>query len=60
MHAEDLAVVLFPILDGEIVQVVVEKLNAAISRCCENLVLVDFRPGEVIEGILGGEPGNDR
>lgn len=51
---------LSPVLDGEIVQVVVEELDTAISGCREDLILVDFRPGEVIEGILGGKPGNKR
>lgn len=58
MHAEDLAVVFLPVLDGEVVQVVVEELDTAISRRCEELVLVNFRPSEVIEGILRGEPDN--
>ena len=56
MHAEDFAVVLSPVLDGEIGQVCVKELDAAVARCCEDLALVNFRPGKVIEGILGGKP----
>ena len=56
MHAEDFAVVLSPVLDGEIGQVCVEELDAAVARCCEDLTLMNFRPSKVIEGILGGKP----
>lgn len=57
MYAEDFAVVFSPVLDGEIVQIAVEELDAAIARRSQDLVLVDFRPGKVVEGVLGGEPG---
>ena len=56
MHAEDFAVVFSPVLDGEIGQVCVKELDAAITRCCEDLVLVNLRPSKVIEGILGSKP----
>lgn len=56
VYAEDFAVVFSPVLDGEIVQVAVEELDAAIARCCQDLVLVYFRPGKVVEGVLSGEP----
>lgn len=56
MHAEDFAVVLSPVLNGEIGQVCVKELDTAIARCCEDLVLVNFRPSKVIERILGGKP----
>lgn len=42
MHAEDFAVVLSPVLDGEIGQVCVKELDAAVARCCKDLALVNF------------------
>lgn len=48
MHAENFAVVLLPILDREVVNGAVEELDAPVAGACEDLVLVDLRPCEVI------------
>lgn len=56
VHAEDFAVVLFPVLHGEVVQVAIKELHTTITRASQNLVLIDLRPRKIIEGILGGEP----
>lgn len=56
VDAEDFAIVFFPVLDGEVVQVAVEELDAAVSRRCEDLALVHFRPGEVVQCVLRSEP----
>lgn len=45
MYAEDLAVVFPPVLDWEVVEITVEQLDASITRCCKELILVDFGPG---------------
>ena len=47
---------LFPVLDGKVVQSAVEELYAAVAGGCEDLVLVCFRPGEIVEGVLRCEP----
>lgn len=57
IYAEDFAVVLAPVLDWEVVEGAVEELDAAVARGCEDLVFVDFGPGQVVEGILRGVPG---
>lgn len=56
VHAEDFAIVLFPVLDGEVGNPGVEELDATVARGREDLVFVDFGPGEVVEGVLGCEP----
>lgn len=56
VHGEDLAVVLAPVLHGEVVERAVEQLDAAVARGHQHLVLVDLGPGEVVEGVLGREP----
>ena len=55
MDAKHLAVVFSPVLNGEVVQVAIEELDTAVPRCREDLIFVDFRPGKVIEGVLGSE-----
>ena len=56
MHAEDLARVLAPRLDGELVHVDVEELDRAVAACGEDLRFVRFGPGAVEKGVLGVEP----
>jgi hypothetical protein len=57
IHTKDLPTMFFPVHNREIIGGCVVELDAAIARCSQDLVLVDFRPGKVIEGILCGEPG---
>lgn len=45
-----------PVLDGEVVESRIEELDAAVTGRCEDLVLVDFRPGEIVEGVLRRVP----
>lgn len=47
---------LFPLLDREIVDCAVEQLDTSITRCCDNLVFMDLRPGQIVEGVLRCEP----
>lgn len=56
IHAEHFSVMFFIVLDGEVVECAVEELDTAVARRREDLVLVDFGPGEIVEGILGCEP----
>lgn len=56
MHGEDFSHVLFPGLDGELVDADVEELDGAIAGRDQDLVLVRFGPGEVEEGVLRVEP----
>lgn len=58
VDAEDLAIMFFPVLDGEVFQIAVEKLDAAVARGCEDLILVYFGPGEIVERILCCKPGD--
>lgn len=44
VHAEDFAVVLFPVLDWEVGDSGVEELDASVTRGCEDLVFVNFGP----------------
>jgi hypothetical protein len=48
VDTEDLAIMFFPVLDWEVFQIAVEELNAAIAGGCEDLILVDFGPGEIV------------
>lgn len=56
VHGEDLSVVLLPRLDGEFVEADVEELDGPVAGGDDDLVLVAFGPGEVVEGVLGVEP----
>lgn len=56
MNGEDLPLMLLPGLDGELVERYVEELNGAIACGNDELVLVRFGPGDVVEGVLGIEP----
>lgn len=47
-----------PARNGEVVGCGIEQLDAAIARCGKDLVLVDFRPGQIVERILCGESGS--
>jgi hypothetical protein len=49
--------VLVKVHDGELIYAEVEELERAIATGDDELVLVDLGPGEVIEGIVGIEPG---
>lgn len=55
--AEDLAIMFLPVLDGEVVERAVEELDAAVAGGRQDLVLVGFGPGKVVETVLGREPG---
>lgn len=44
VYAEDLAVVFFPVLDGEVVEIGIEEFDTAIAGRCEDLALVDLGP----------------
>lgn len=56
VHGEDFSHVLFPGLDGKLVNTNVEELDGAIAGGDEDLVLMRFGPGEVEEGVLRVEP----
>ena len=56
MYGENLSVVLFPGLNGEIVQTDVEEFDGAVAGSDKTLILVGFGPGEVVEGVLGVKP----
>ena len=56
MHGEDFFRVLFPRLNGKLVDADVEELDGAISGCDQDLVLMRFGPGEVEEGVLRVKP----
>lgn len=57
MDAENLAGVLRPRLDGELGDVDVEELDAAVAAGRQELRLVRLGPGRVEERVLGVEPG---
>lgn len=48
--------VLFPGLNGKLIDTDVEELDGAIAGGDQDLVLVRFGPGEVEEGVLRIEP----
>jgi hypothetical protein len=56
IHTKHLPIVLLPVHDREIISACVIELDASITRRGQELVVVDFRPGSVIEGVLCGEP----
>jgi hypothetical protein len=56
VDGEDFAGMLGPCLYWELVQRYVEELDAAVTRCSKDLILVGFRPGDVVEGVLRVEP----
>lgn len=60
IHTKHLPIMFFPVHNGEIIGGRVVELDAAITRRRQDLVLVDFRPGEVIERVLCGEPDRYR
>ena len=47
---------LLPRLHGEAVEAYVEELDRAIARGDDQLILVDFGPGEIVKRVLGIEP----
>ena len=53
MNGEDFTFVLLPGLDGEVVEVRVEEFDGAVASGGDELVFVDFGPGEVVERVLG-------
>lgn len=55
MDREDFSIVFFPCLHREFVYRTVEQFNASVSGRCQDLVLVNLGPGEIVEGILSGE-----
>ena len=55
VYTEYFPIMFFPVHNGEIIGRRVVELDAPITRCGEDLVLVDFRPGKIIEGVLCGE-----
>ena len=52
MHTKDLPVVFLPGLYGEIVTTYIKQLDGAVPRRSQQLVLVAFRPRNIIEGVL--------
>jgi len=56
MNGEDLPLVLLPRLDGELVKRYIEELDGAVAGGGDELVLVRFGPGDVVEGVLGIKP----
>jgi hypothetical protein len=60
VHAEDLARVLAPRLDGELVHVDVEELDRAVAAGGEELRFVRLRPARVEERVLCVEPVRQR
>jgi len=56
MNGEDLPLVLLPGLDWELVERYIEELDGAIACGGDELVLVRFGPGDVVEGVLGIKP----
>lgn len=56
MHGEHFSLMLVPGLDGEFVERDVEQLDGAIAGSNHDLVLVRFRPGQVVEGVLSVKP----
>lgn len=56
IDAEHFAVVLLPVLHREVIHVDIEQLDASIAGASQDLVFIDLRPREVIEGVLGGKP----
>jgi hypothetical protein len=54
--AEDFAIVFLPVLDGKVVERAIEELDAAVAGGGEDLVLVNFGPGEIVERVLSCEP----
>ena len=48
MDGEHFSIMFFPCLYGEIVHGAVEQFDATIPRGYKTLILVDFRPGEVV------------
>lgn len=56
MNGEDLPLVLLPGLDGELVKRYIEELDGTIACGGDELVLVRFRPGDVVEGVLSIKP----
>lgn len=56
MHTKDLAIMFFPVLNRKVIQTAIEKLDAPITRSCEDLVLMDLRPCQIIQRVLSCEP----
>ena len=56
MHGEDFSIVLFPGLNGEVIETDIEELDRAVAGGYYDLVFMRFGPGEVVEGVLGVEP----
>jgi O-antigen/teichoic acid export membrane protein len=57
VHCKDFTFVLLPRLNRELVEGDIKEFKRAISSCPHYLILVAFGPGEVVESILGVEPG---
>lgn len=56
VYGEDLALMLLPGLHGEFVQGDVEEFDGAVAGGDDDLVLVRFRPSQIVQGVLGVEP----
>ena len=56
MDGEDFSIMFFPRSNGELVKTDVEEFDGTIACRYEDLVLMRFGPGEVVEGILSVEP----
>ena len=55
VYTEDFPIMFFPVHDRKIIGRRIVELDATITRCGEDLVLMNFRPGKIIEGVLCGE-----
>lgn len=44
-----------PGLDRETRDIDIKELDRAVSTCADQLILIRFRPGEIVKGILGVE-----
>lgn len=56
MHSEYLSFMLLPGLDGEFVEGDVKEFDGAVAGGYDDLVLVRFRPREIVEGVLSVKP----
>lgn len=52
MHGEHFSLMLLPRLNGEFVKRDVKELDGAIAGGDDDLILVRFRPGKVVEGVI--------
>lgn len=56
MHGINLLLMLLPRLDGKLIKSYIKKFDGPITSGDHDLILVDFRPGDIVECILRVEP----